>query len=244
MNCYYYIAVTISSSSLSSLLLLLLLLYFYYYYYSLDVLSSDATRHSRSSRATWESRLRRSMHACNENNRNIMSLPPRHGGLGIVNPCTEACLEYLSSIKVTSSLVEKIISQTHELPKVDNVKSAKQEARNDRQNAAKDKLRKVKDTLPKTSSRALDLAAEKGVSTWLAVILLQEMGFSINKREFRDALRLRYNWPFSNIPSKFACVVKSTLLNTQWFVNVEDSLYSAMMNYGVSRPSSWVQSVT
>ena len=28
------------------------------------------------------------------------------------------------------------------------------------------------------------------------------MGFNLNKREFREALRLRYNWPLSDIPSK------------------------------------------
>ena len=133
--------------------------------------------------------------ACNENDRNTISLPPRHGDLGITNPCTEACLEYASSIKVNAPLVEKIVSQSHELPEENDVRSAKQEARSDREQAAKDKLRNVKDTLPKKSSRALGLAAEKGASTWLTVIPLKEMGFNLNKRQFRDALRLRYNWP-------------------------------------------------
>ena len=46
------------------------------------------------------------------------------------------------------------------------------EAGSHREQAAKDKLRNVKDTLPKKSSRDLDLAAEKGSSTWLPVIPL------------------------------------------------------------------------
>ena len=54
--------------------------------------------------------------AFNQNDRNIISFPPRHGGLGITNPCTKPCLEYSSSIKVTAPLVDKIVSQSLELP--------------------------------------------------------------------------------------------------------------------------------
>ena len=143
--------------------------------------------------------------AFHQNNRYIISFPPRHGGLGITNPCTEPCLEYSSSIKVTAPLVEKIVSQSHEVPEENDVRSVKQEALRDSEQVAKDKLRNFKDSLPKKSSRAFDLAAEKGASTWLTVTPLKEMGFNLNKREFRDALRLRYNWPFSDIPSKRVC---------------------------------------
>ena len=79
----------------------------------------------------------------------IMSLPPRHGGLRVTKPCTEACLEYSSSTKVTTPLVEKIVSQSHELPEECDVRSAKQEARRVREQAAKDKLRNVKDIAQK-----------------------------------------------------------------------------------------------
>ena len=111
--------------------------------------------------------------AFNQNDRNIVSFLPRHGGLGITNPCTEPWLEYSSSIKVTAPLVEKIVSQSHELPEENDVRSVKQEALRDREEVAKDKLRNFKDTLPKKPSRALDLAAEKGASTWLTVIPLK-----------------------------------------------------------------------
>ena len=111
--------------------------------------------------------------AFNQNDRNIVCFLPRHGGLGITNPCTEPCLEYSSSIKVTAPLVEKIVSQSHELPEENDVRSVKQEALRDRKEVAKDKLRNFKDTLPKKTSRALDLIAEEGASTWLTVIPLK-----------------------------------------------------------------------
>ena len=63
--------------------------------------------------------------AFNQNDRNIISFPPRHGALGITNPCTKPCLEYSSSIKVTAPLVEKIVSQSLELPEENDVRSSK-----------------------------------------------------------------------------------------------------------------------
>ena len=45
--------------------------------------------------------------------------------------------------------------------------------------------------LPNRTQRAVDLACEKGASNWLTVIPLKDMDFDLNKREFRDAVRLR-----------------------------------------------------
>ena len=58
---------------------------------------------------------------------------------------------------------------------------------------------------PRKTQRALDLAAEKGSSAWLTVLPLQYLGFNLNKREFRDAIKLRYDWPVEDIPSTCAC---------------------------------------
>ena len=46
----------------------------------------------------------------------------------------------------------------------------------------------------------MDLAQEKGASTWFISLPLQEFGFSLHNGVFRDALALRYGWlPFSAI---------------------------------------------
>ena len=45
----------------------------------------------------------------------------------------------------------------------------------------------------KKTQRALNLAAEKGSSAWLTVLPLQDLGFNLNKREFR--VKLRYDRP-------------------------------------------------
>ena len=63
----------------------------------------------------------------------------------------------------------------------------------------------IREVAPQKVQRALDLAAEKGSSVWLTVLPLREMGFNLNKREFRDAIKLRYDWPVDAFPSTCIC---------------------------------------
>ena len=53
--------------------------------------------------------------------------------------------------------------------------------------------------------RAMDLAREKGASTWLTVLPLTEHGFSLHKSAFHDAMALRYGWSPTKIPYKCDC---------------------------------------
>ena len=55
------------------------------------------------------------------------------------------------------------------------------------------------------SQRAVEFMKEKGASSWLSVIPLTEMKFTLNKREFRDAIKLRYAWKFNDIPTVCVC---------------------------------------
>ena len=41
---------------------------------------------------------------------------------------------------------------------------------------------------------ALDLAVERGASTWLTALPLDEYGFALHKSAFQDALALHYGW--------------------------------------------------
>ena len=59
--------------------------------------------------------------------------------------------------------------------------------------------------LPAELQRAVNLAKEKGASSWLTVLPLIEHGFSLHKLAFHDALVLRYGWTPSKQPMKCAC---------------------------------------
>ena len=59
--------------------------------------------------------------------------------------------------------------------------------------------------LTPTLQRAVTLAQEKGASSWLTALPVQEHGFSLHKTAFQDALALRYGWMPSRTPSHCAC---------------------------------------
>ena len=51
----------------------------------------------------------------------------------------------------------------------------------------------------------MEVASEKGASTWLTVLPLKCHGFFLHKGAFRDALCLRYGWTPSYLPSHCTC---------------------------------------
>ena len=61
--------------------------------------------------------------------------------------------------------------------------------------------------------RVAELANENGSSNWLTVIPLNDMGFDLNKRDFRDAIKLRYECAISNNQSKSVCGARFTVVH-------------------------------
>ena len=55
------------------------------------------------------------------------------------------------------------------------------------------------------NNSAVELATEKGASNWLTVIPIKEMNFNLSKREFRDAIKLRYDWEIADLPAMCTC---------------------------------------
>ena len=46
---------------------------------------------------------------------------------------------------------------------------------------------------------------QKGVSNWLTNLPIKEHGYELTKQKFRDAIKVRYNWPLDRIPSQCVC---------------------------------------
>ena len=53
--------------------------------------------------------------------------------------------------------------------------------------------------------RANDLSRIKGASSWLSMLPLKSENFLLNKREFYDALSLRYRWTPKYLPLLCPC---------------------------------------
>ena len=62
--------------------------------------------------------------------------------------------------------------------------------------------------------RILQLSQEKGAGSWLTVIPTKSHGFTLNKREFRDSICLRYGWRVPNTPSYCQCGEKNDVDHT------------------------------
>ena len=120
--------------------------------------------------------------------RDILALPIRLRGLRRGDPCQEAEREYTSLIEVTAPEVEAL------------VKSAQYAMRNKRTKELEERAARIKQEAPQKTRSALELAAEKGASVWLTVLPLQELGFTLNKRQFREVFKLRYDWPIDDLP--------------------------------------------
>ena len=76
---------------------------------------------------------------------------------------------------MTTPLVKQIVSQSHELPEDSLVKSAQQAVTRERSKALVDRTERIKEMAPCKTKRALNLAAEKGSSTWLTVLPLKDL---------------------------------------------------------------------
>ena len=64
--------------------------------------------------------------------------------------------------------------------------------------------------MTKEELRANDVAQLKGASAWLNALPLEEEGYTLNKREFFDAIQLRYRWTLKRLPINCVCKKKFT----------------------------------
>ena len=72
-------------------------------------------------------------------------------------------------------------------------------------------MESIDSTLPSDLLRSVNQSRDKGASSWLTAVPLVDQGLVLNKQEFRDSLRLRYNMPLSDLPSKCVCGEKYTV---------------------------------
>ena len=77
--------------------------------------------------------------------------------------------------------------------------------------STKSRMESIDSTLPSDLLRSVNQSRDKGASAWLTAVPLVDQGLVLNKQEFRDSLRLRYNMPLSDLPSKCVCGEKYTV---------------------------------
>ena len=143
---------------------------------------------------------------CSRIERDLMALPVRLGGIGIINPVSSSQRSFEASVRLTTPLVAAIATQdqdqTVDILKVIEVKASLRQSNRDYQ---KLQAESTYNQLSSQLKRCVDLAKERGASSWLSVLPLDDHGFSLHKGGFQDAISLRYSWQLPNTPKKCNC---------------------------------------
>ena len=141
-----------------------------------------------------------------EHTREMLALPARLGGLGLVNPTASANEQRAASQQISAPLVDRIYNQNHHLDNRHSIQqSIKMRIQHLKHAKQKEHAKNVQHNLSAALKRSMELSQEKGASNWLTMLPINEHGLVLHKAAFRDSLSLRYGWPLHNSPSHCSC---------------------------------------
>ena len=146
-------------------------------------------------------------HPPNDVERSLFALPAHLGGLGISNPCVIAADTYQFSRHVAGPIVEYILNQLpslsqHVLTRQHNIF---QDLVRVKRRALADVAKNIYQQCPSDLQHIIDCLQEKGSSSWLTSLPIDQHGFVLHKGDFNDALCLRYGWTPPRLPSHCVC---------------------------------------
>jgi len=141
--------------------------------------------------------------------RDLLALNPNDGGIGINILGQVSGNQFKASSKITQPHVESILNQdtimhttnsegksTQELMQENNAKKHEQR---------KQQMEEIDINLPENLKTFVEQARDKGASSWMNALPISEQHLTLNKEEFKDAMRLRYNLPLSGLPTNCPC---------------------------------------
>ena len=104
--------------------------------------------------------------------------------------------------------MRQIVEEKHQPPDASEIRTLQLSTTEQKDDCLNERLEQVKNSLPTKAKRAVELATGKGSSNWLTVIPLKELDYNLNKKEFSDAIKLRYDWEITDTPMICACGVQ------------------------------------
>jgi len=145
--------------------------------------------------------------AISDDERDLLALPVRLGGLGVPRADERAQRQFQASLGITGSLVSAILgcSNCNLMAIRCSQSEARVASRKEARAIIKEEANVLRGRLPRKMKKAMELASERGASAWLTTLPLVEEGFNLHKQAFRDALCLRYGWDPVRLPSTCAC---------------------------------------
>ena len=132
----------------------------------------------------------------------LVNLQAAQGDLGMPNLRAKAPQQFAASKSITTAHVDSITSQrTFMAPGESSTEELKRHHRQLKMARDKEKLESIDSTLSLDLLRLVNQLRDKGASSWLNAMPFADQGLALNKQEFRDSLRLRYNLPLVNLQS-------------------------------------------
>ena len=137
----------------------------------------------------------------------LVSLSPARGRIGISDLKCEILEQFNASLDITAPHVNSMVThdQSSTIPARELMEERKCEINAKRRAAAKSRIDRIDESLSPDLLQAVQQTRDKGASSWLNAIPIEEHGLALNKQEFRDSLCLRYNLPLPNLPNYCAC---------------------------------------
>ena len=144
--------------------------------------------------------------------RRLATLATGQGGLGIPDLKSEVPQQFAASRLITTAHVDSITSQSSIMvPGERSTEELKRHQQSLKRASAKEKMDSIDSSLSPGLLRLVNQSRDKGASSWLNAMPLADKGLALNKQEFRDSLRLRYDLPLVDLPSHFICGDKFTV---------------------------------
>ena len=123
-----------------------------------------------------------------ENERELISMPIREGGLGLKHISSNADVSYQSSTRITNPLIQCIITQSDNLPNPEQVIQARTTTISQVKEMEKNQSSNIKNSQSPELKRALEHYTEPGASSWLGALPIAAQGFDLTKGEFQLSL--------------------------------------------------------
>ena len=113
---------------------------------------------------------------CSTVERNLLSLPPKFGGLGIPIFREISQTEYANSIMVTENLKKQIIQQNRQFNPAENMNGIKNKIKLNKREKNKNNLAIIRNELTDNQNRLNKINQETGASSWLTTLPIKDEG--------------------------------------------------------------------
>ena len=121
----------------------------------------------------------------------LVNLSSAQSGIGIRDLKRESLEQFNASLGITPPHVNSIVTQSSTNPAREVMEERKHEINAQRRTATKSRIDRIDELLSPDLLQAVQQTRDKGASSWINAIPIEEYSLPLNKQEFRDSFCLR-----------------------------------------------------